>query len=175
MAAVGKMAAPVVKKVKSPEQVIIRQTYNQKQVRSSSNVCGTSNTNIGEKYRCTPTVTLPHQINKDTETQSNDLPALPRRTRVKWTREMNFNVVKSYLRAVHTTPSTIRKGMHKYWKEIYPTNGFTEQRICDQRRIIYDRASDNRKVLNVRGHWLANEEIHILQQEADIMYTQVTR
>jgi hypothetical protein len=57
---------------------------------------------------------------------------------MRWTKEMNSNIMRAYFRATKCESQTTgyRTLFYNEWKKIYPTTSVTEQRICDQRRVI---------------------------------------
>jgi len=56
--------------------------------------------------------------------------------RMKWSKEMNTNIIRCYFHATLIVPDQpYRKEMTRKWKQIYPDSILTEQRICDQKRI----------------------------------------
>ena len=79
------------------------------------------------------------------------------RQRKKWTKEMNVNIIRCYFNTTQRRPNqTYRKEFFRRWKEIYPSDISTEQRVCDQRAHITKRAETN----NIgRGNWLTSIEI----------------
>ena len=78
---------------------------------------------------------------------------------------MNAYIVRSYYTALKTAPTTYRKAMYEKWKERYgPT--FSEQRICDQRRTIFLKATNNQNQ-RLRGNWITQTEIYNIQQEVN--------
>lgn len=83
--------------------------------------------------------------------------------RMKWTREHNENVIRSYFKATLRFPDQPhRKEMYSNWKSIYPDTVLTEQRICDQKRVIFNRAENNN---NAHGQWLTNMEINQIRDQ----------
>ena len=85
---------------------------------------------------------------------------------------MNTEVVKCYYKATHTTPAKIINSMHKFWKEKYPNSPHREQRISDQRRVIFKRA-DNVENINIRGNWITNQEITAIKDESFYFTTEI--
>lgn len=74
--------------------------------------------------------------------------------RMKWIKEINKNIIRSYYEATLGIPNqTYRKQMFQKWKEIYPENRSTEQRIGDQKKEITKRAESN---VRAQGNWLTN-------------------
>jgi len=56
--------------------------------------------------------------------------------------------------------------MYDLWKVEYNHTPFTEQRICDQRRIIFQKA-ENANNQQLRGNWLTNFEIQRIENEVN--------
>ena len=90
--------------------------------------------------------------------------------RTKWTKDMNTYIVRSYYTALKTAPTTYRKAMYDKWKERYGQN-FSEQRICDQRRTIFLKATNNQNQ-RLRGNWLTQMEVDNIQQEINAVQPQ---
>ena len=59
---------------------------------------------------------------------------------------------------------THRKGMYDLWKTSYNNTTFTEQRICDQKRIIFQKA-ENALNQTLRANWLTQAEIEAIRSE----------
>jgi hypothetical protein len=57
---------------------------------------------------------------------------------MRWDKEMNINVIRAYFRATKCDSQTsgYRTLFYNEWKNIYPNSTVTEQRICDQYRVI---------------------------------------
>ena len=77
---------------------------------------------------------------------------------------MNKDIVRCYFVAVKETPNTHRKGMYNLWKTSYNNTTFTEQRICDQKRIIFQKA-ENALNQTLRINWLTQAEIEAIRNE----------
>jgi len=77
---------------------------------------------------------------------------------------MNTHIVRCYYKSIKTTPDTYRKAMYDLWKVEYNHTPFTEQRICDQRRIIFQKA-ENANNQQLRGNWLTNFEIQRIEND----------
>lgn len=88
----------------------------------------------------------------------------PTQQRTRWTKQMNIDIVRCYFVAVKETPNTHRKGMYDIWKASYNNTTFTEQRICDQKRIIFQKA-ENALNQTLRGNWLTQTEIEAIRNE----------
>ena len=88
----------------------------------------------------------------------------PPRQRTRWTKQMNKDIVRCYFVAVKETPNTHRKGMYNLWKTSYNNTTFTEQRICDQKRIIFQKA-ENALNQTLRANWLTQAEIEAIRNE----------
>src|SRR6266566_993675 len=60
---------------------------------------------------------------------------------MRWTKEMNLNVIRAYFRATKCSSISLgyRKVFHSEWLKMYPESVATEQRICDQKRTIFTR------------------------------------
>jgi len=77
--------------------------------------------------------------------------------RMKWSKEINENVIRCYFNTILRLPDQpYRKEFHRRWKELYPNLQLTEQRICDQQRVIVAKSNTNQ---NIRGNWLTQLEI----------------
>eukprot|EP00111_Clytia_hemisphaerica_P007385 TCONS_00021477-protein len=92
------------------------------------------------------------------------------RRRMKWTKEMNVHIVRSYFIAIKTTPTTYRRTLHNLFIQRYGEN-FSEQRICDQKRQIFVKA-ENQQNQRLRGNWPTNREIDTIRQEVDQEHNQ---
>ena len=99
--------------------------------------------------------------NEGTPLRQNNNNNTQRRTR--WTKDMNVFIVRSYYTAIKTTPATYRQAMHNLWKERYG-DIFSEQRICDQRRIIFSKAI-NAQNQRLRGKWLTQIELDSIRDK----------
>ena len=84
-----------------------------------------------------------------------------RRTRMKWTKEMNIDIIRCYFNTILRIPNQpYRKEFYNRWVTLYPENRLTEQRICEQQRLIMRKATTNE---NTRGSWLTEMEITDVQ------------
>ena len=83
--------------------------------------------------------------------------------RKKWTKQMNENIIRCFYEITLRRPNeSYRKEFHRRWKELYPNDSSTEQRICDQRSQITKRADAN----NIgRGNWLTSMEINQIKDQ----------
>ena len=80
---------------------------------------------------------------------------------------MNESIICRYYKAIKTAATNYRKSMFMYWKELFPDSKFTEQRICDQKRLLAERAEQPG---NSRGNLLTTLEIDIIRQEVNILF-----
>jgi hypothetical protein len=57
---------------------------------------------------------------------------------MRWTKEINTNIMRAYFRAIKCESQTTRYPTLFYseWKKIHSKSTVTKQRICDQRRVI---------------------------------------
>ena len=140
-----------------PGNDLNQQDDNQNNLENITNIYGDNLNNQNEE---TEETGAPRDIVNQVPTRARN--GNNRRTRTKWTREMNENVVRSYFRALHSVPDQpYRKEMFNQWKLIYPDTTVPEQRICDQKREIFKKAESNE---NVRGNWLSMAEINLMRQ-----------
>ena len=80
---------------------------------------------------------------------------------MKWTKEMNIDIIRCYFNTILRIPNQpYRKEFYNRWVTLYPENRLTEQRICDQQRLIMRKATTNE---NTRGSWLTEMEITDVQ------------
>ena len=81
----------------------------------------------------------------------------------KWTKQMNETIISCFYNTTLRIPNqSYRKEFQRRWKEIYPEDSSTEQRICDQRSQITKRAESN----NIgRGNWLTTLEINQIKDQ----------
>ena len=84
--------------------------------------------------------------------------------RTRWIKEMNSYIVWSYFVATKTTPDTCRRAMHDLWCDRYAEINFSEQRISDQKRQIFIKAS-NEQNQQKRENWLTQIEINAIRDE----------
>ncbi|CAI9719379.1 Calcium-dependent kinase 4 [Octopus vulgaris] len=110
---------------------------------------------------------------KDSLLSAQDMPIQKRkhrknyaetRQRMRWTKEMNLEIVHCYFKAIISSSTSYRQSMHRYWKQLYPDTTFTEQRIADQKKQIFCHAN-NTNTLSKRGHWLTNLEIEAIKSQ----------
>lgn len=110
---------------------------------------------------------------KDSLLSAQDMPIQKRthrknyaetRQRIRWTKEMNLDIVHCFFKAITNSSTSYRRSMHRYWKQLYPDTTFSEQRIADQKKQIFSRAN-NTNPLGNRGHWLTNLEIEAVKCE----------
>lgn len=98
-------------------------------------------------------------ISQEDRTQPN----INVRQRLKWTKTMNKDVIRCFYNTTLRLPDEpYRKSFYRKWKELYPNDTISEQRICDQRTQIIKRAEGN---INVRGNWLTQLEIEQIKNE----------
>ena len=141
-----------------PGNVLNQQDDNQNDLVNITNINGDNLNNQNEEIEDTG---APRDIFNPVPTQARN--NNNRRTRTKWTREMNENVVRSYFKALHSVPDQqYRKEMYNQWKLIYPETTFSEQRICDQKREIFKKAESNE---NIRGNWVSMAEINQMRYD----------
>lgn len=70
---------------------------------------------------------------------------------------MDTDIIRYYFNTILRIPNQpYRKEFYNRWVRLYPENRLTEQRICDQQRLIL-RKSNTRE--NTRGSWLTEMEI----------------
>ena len=83
------------------------------------------------------------------------------RLRMKWTKEFNKDIIRCYFNTILRIPNQpYRKEFYDRWVRLHPENPLTEQRICDQQRIIMRKVNTRE---NTRGSWLTQIEIEQIQ------------
>ena len=72
------------------------------------------------------------------------------RLRLKWTIEMNTSIVRNYLRITKLETCRIgyRHELHRAFLNEFPNIDVTEQRVCDQRRLIMVNDKIPREIIN---------------------------
>ena len=83
---------------------------------------------------------------------------------------MHINVLRCYYQAIIKAPTSYRRSMYGYWKEIYPDTMFSEQRIADQKNQIMPHANATTTTRRSRGHWITKIEIDMIKIECNILY-----
>lgn len=84
--------------------------------------------------------------------------------RRRWTKKMNIDVVRCYLRAVINAPTACRRSMYRYWKQLYPDTTYNKQRIANQKRQIFNHVANiNRH--SKKGRWLTKLEVEAIKSE----------
>lgn len=92
------------------------------------------------------------QENRTQNVQNNN-----RRQRMKWTKEMNTDIIRCYFETVLRLPNQpYRREFYQRWMMLHPDSPYTEQRICDQQRTIMNKVNTRE---NTRGSWLTEIEI----------------
>lgn len=68
-------------------------------------------------------------------------PPVGKSKRMRWTKEMNINVIKAYFRATKCDADNIgyRTRLHQEWLKLYPQSTVSEQNICDRNRVIFSK------------------------------------
>ena len=89
--------------------------------------------------------------------------------RMKWTREMNTEIIKCHFKALITVPNTYSKGLLEYFERKYQSLHVTTQQLTDQKRAILERAYGKVKG-KLRGGWLSRDEVEVIEGEAKILY-----
>eukprot|EP00106_Octopus_bimaculoides_P018388 XP_014785830.1 PREDICTED: kinesin-like protein KIF6 isoform X1 [Octopus bimaculoides] len=84
------------------------------------------------------------------------------RHRPRWTKKMKIDVVRCYFRAVVNAPTSCRRSMYRYWKQLYPDTTYTEQRIANQKRQIFSHV-DNINRHSKKGRWLTKLEVEAIK------------
>ena len=80
---------------------------------------------------------------------------------MKWTKEFNKDIIRCYFNTILRIPNQpYRKEFYDRWVRLHPENPLTEQRICDQQRIIMRKVNTRE---NTRGSWLTQIEIEQIQ------------
>ena len=83
------------------------------------------------------------------------------RLRMKWTKEFNKDIIRCYFNTILRIPNQpYRKEFYDRWVRLHPENPLTEQRICDQQRIVMRKVNTRE---NTRGSWLTQIEIEQIQ------------
>lgn len=100
-------------------------------------------------------VEMPAVISQENHMQNNQ--NNNRRQRMKWTKNLNTDIIRCYFNTVLRIPNQpYRKQFHDRWKILHPDLQLTEQRICDQHRTIISKTNTRE---NIRGNWLTEIEI----------------
>ena len=62
--------------------------------------------------------------------------------RMKWTKQLNIDIIRYYFNTIiRITNQPYRRDFHTRWTTLYPENLLTQQRICDQQRMIMKKAN----------------------------------
>ena len=74
------------------------------------------------------------------------------KNRMKWTREMNTEIIECHFKALITVPDTYSKGLLEYFERKFPSLHVTAQRLTDQKCATKDKIIRNvlrsKKILN---------------------------
>ena len=80
---------------------------------------------------------------------------------MKWTKQLNIDIILCYFNTILQIPNQpYRRDFHTRCTALHPENLLTEQRICDQQRVIMKNANTQE---NIRGAWITWHEIHQLR------------
>ena len=82
---------------------------------------------------------------------------------MKWAKQLNIDIIRCYFNTILQIPNQpYRKDFHTRWTTLHPENLPTEQRICDQQRVIMKKANTQE---NIRVAWIMQHEIHQLRND----------
>ena len=82
---------------------------------------------------------------------------------MKRTKQLNIDIIRCYFNTILRIPNQpYRRDFHTRWTTLHPENPLTEQRICDQQRVIMKKANTQE---NIRGAWITRHEIHQLRND----------
>ena len=80
---------------------------------------------------------------------------------IKWTKQLNMDFICHYFNTILWIPDEpYRTDFHTRWTTLHPEKLLTEQRICDQQRVIRKKAKNSRKHQKCLDHatWNASAE-----------------
>ena len=67
--------------------------------------------------------------------------------RMKWTKQLNIDIIRCYFNTILRIPNQpYRRDFHTRWTTLHPENPLTEQRICDQHRVIMKKANTQENI-----------------------------
>uniref|UniRef100_A0A0L8IDD7 Uncharacterized protein n=1 Tax=Octopus bimaculoides TaxID=37653 RepID=A0A0L8IDD7_OCTBM len=75
--------------------------------------------------------------------------------RIKWTKNMNLNVLRCYFKSLINNSNSYRRSMHRHWKEMYPKSPVSPARLVGQKRNIFDHLKNSRS----EDNWLTESDI----------------
>ena len=82
---------------------------------------------------------------------------------MKWTKQLNIDIIRCYFNTILRIPNqSYRRDVNIRWTILHPENTPTEQRICDEQRVIIKKANTQEKI---RGAWITRYEIHQLRND----------
>ena len=82
---------------------------------------------------------------------------------MKWTKQLNIDIIHCYFNTILQIPDQpYRRDFHTRWTTLHLENPLTEQRICDQQRVIMKKVNTQE---NIRGAWIMRHEIHQLRND----------
>ena len=82
---------------------------------------------------------------------------------MKWTKQLNIDIIHCYFNTILQIPDQpYRRDFHARWTTLHLENPLTEQRICDQQRVIMKKVNTQE---NIRGAWIMRHEIHQLRND----------
>ena len=138
-----------------------RKRRNNARIQGGSNM--NSSTRTEQQIGSPPSTSLSGEIQNGTQGSINT------KKMMKWTREMNTEIIKGHFKALITVPDTYSKGLFEYFEGKFSNLHVTAQRLTDQKRAILERAYGKVKG-KLRGGWLSREEVEAIEAEAKILY-----
>ena len=149
--------APAINLNNSSENNENRRNCTRKQHTRSEETCATSYTSINNENGC---LTSNHSsLTTDNNLQTQADSTQRKKKRIKWTKEMNKQIIRCYYIAIKDPTTAYRKTLHAEWLKIYPDSSVTEQRVCDQKKEIFKHADNSKQPKTNRGCWLTKTEI----------------
>ena len=85
-----------------------------------------------------PTIILQENGSQPNVNNSNN----NRGQRMKWTKQLNTDIIRCYFNTILRIPNQpYRRHLHTLWTTLHSEKLLTEQRICDQQRVIMEKAN----------------------------------
>ena len=82
---------------------------------------------------------------------------------MKWTKQLNIDIIRCYFNTILRIPNQpYRTDFHTWWATLHPENLLTEQRICDQQRVIMKKGNTQENIRSASITWY---EIHQLRND----------
>ena len=82
---------------------------------------------------------------------------------MKWAKQLNIDIICCYYNTILRIPNQpYKRDFYTQWTTLHPKNSLTEQRICDQEKVIMKKGKTQE---NIRGAWITRHEIDQLRND----------